>query len=158
MPEIKPTKPENIPAIRTLEIPDAYWICPYTYEQHIAWMEAEDSAHFSLFIEEKEEPVGFFLIRGLKNDHLSLELKRIVIGEKGKGLGRFCIKWIKKYCFEELKFHRLWLDVFTDNERAQHLYVTEGFTKEGELREIIKNGDQYRSLYLFSILEGEYIK
>jgi RimJ/RimL family protein N-acetyltransferase len=63
---------------------------------------------------------------------------------------------IKQYCFEQLRFHRLWLDVYADNDRAIHLYRSEGFVEEGKLREIRKDGDQYRSMFLFSILENEW--
>ena len=156
MPIIKPTKPDYIPAIRQLEVADAEWICPYSREEHLAWMADPNNAHFSVFTEENPDPVGFFLIRGLENANRSLELKRIVVGLKGKGIGRHCMQWIKQYCFEDLAFHRLWLDVFIDNKRAQSLYLSEGFQIEGTLRESIKQGDIYRSLYLLSILENEY--
>lgn len=42
---------------------------------------------------------------------------------------------IKKIVFDKLKAHRLWLDVRLKNYRAQQLYQSEGFIKEGVLRE-----------------------
>ena len=63
----------------------------------------------------------------------------------------------KKYCFDELNFHRIWLDVFDDNLRAIHLYKSEGFTEEGKLRDVIRNDENYRSLLILSILEKEFI-
>ncbi len=33
-------------------------------------------------------------------------------------------------CFETLKFHRLWFDVYDDIEIAMRLYESEGFVKE----------------------------
>jgi diamine N-acetyltransferase len=61
----------------------------------------------------------------------------------------------KKYCFNNLKFHRIWLDVFDDNERAIALYKSEGFKVDGHLRDVIKQSDIYRTLILLSILENE---
>ncbi len=65
--------------------------------------------------------VGFIILSGIENSNLSLEFKRIVIQEKGKGFGRQSLKLIKDYCFNTLKFHRLWLDVFDDNNKAIHI-------------------------------------
>ena len=55
-----------------------------------------------------------------------------------------------------LKYHRLWLDVYTDNEIAINLYRSEGFVQEGILRECKKSGDEYRSMVIMSMLEREY--
>jgi len=63
---------------------------------------------------------------------------------------------VKKYCFEKLNCHRLWLDVFDFNSRARHLYKSEGFTEEGLIRECIKREDGYKNLVLMSILKQEY--
>jgi RimJ/RimL family protein N-acetyltransferase len=66
------------------------------------------------------------------------------------------LKEIKHYCFEQLNCHRLWLDVFENNNRARHLYHSENFVEEGKLRDCILVGDEFKSLILMSILEIEY--
>ena len=81
-----------------------------------------------------------------------------MISSKGKGFGRESLKLIKMIAFEELKAHRLWLDVREKNERAQNLYKSEGFIEEGILRECILHEGVYESLIMMSILESEYIK
>ena len=43
------------------------------------------------------------------------------------------IKEIKRYCIEELKCHRFWLDVLENNQRARYLYQSKGFKEEGML-------------------------
>jgi RimJ/RimL family protein N-acetyltransferase len=58
--------------------------------------------------------------------------------------------------FHEFGAHRLWLDTYSDNTRAQHVYRSAGFSQEGVMRECKKWGDEYRSLMLMSILESEY--
>jgi len=63
---------------------------------------------------------------------------------------------VKKLCFEEWRAHRLWLDVKEHNMRARHLYESEGFVREGVLRECIRNGETYESLIVMSMLEQEY--
>lgn len=132
------------------------FIMPYRQERHLQVIESKDEEHLSVFDKKGQRLAGFVILAGLENPHLSMELRRIVIQTKGLGLGRQCLQLIKKYCFIQLRFHRLWLDVFTDNQRALQLYTSEGFQLEGRLREAIKQGDQYRSLFLLSVLSHEY--
>ncbi len=42
------------------------------------------------------------------------------------------------------------------NDRARALYLSEGFREEGLLRECLKTGDGYESVFILSILESEY--
>lgn len=124
--------------------------------RHREALKNDDMRH--LIIEEIEEnrPIGYLIIAGLKNPNSSLELMRIVITEKGRGYGREALEMAKTMAFEELGFHRLWLDVREKNSRAKLLYESCGFEVEGKLREaVLVNGD-YESLYLLSILEADY--
>jgi RimJ/RimL family protein N-acetyltransferase len=88
----------------------------------------------------------------------AIEFKRIAISsaEHGHGFGREAVRLLTRVSFEEWKAHRLWLDVMEHNTRAQRLYFSEGFVKEGMLRGSLKRGEQYVSLLLMSILEHEY--
>lgn len=96
------------------------------------------------------------IIFGLTNKNLGLEFRRITISEKGYGFGREAIKLLKQLCFEKLRFHRLWFDVYDDNDKAIKLYESEGFVKEGTLRENMKTENRYRSQRLYSMIENEY--
>jgi len=78
------------------------------------------------------------------------------VADRGKGIGRECLQLICRYCFEIKGFHKLWLDVFEDNERAIKLYVSAGFQQEGRLRDEILGENGFRSLLIFSMLEDEY--
>lgn len=101
------------------------------------------------------QPIGYVILVGLQNPHLSLQLKRIVILPKGKGFGRLTLRWLKAFTFDHLGYHRLELDVVSSNSRAQHLYRSEGFTDEGRLREAYKTSTGYEDLLLLSILKQE---
>lgn len=58
--------------------------------------------------------------------------------------------------FKKLKKHRLWLDVFTDNPRAEQVYQSVGFVTEGIKRECIKSENNFRSLIIMSILHQDF--
>lgn len=135
---------------------NAQYVGQWTKEQHINALTQKDIMH--LIIEDKvtARAVGYAVIAGLENSNDSIEFRRIVITDKGKGFGREAIKLIKKIVFEQLKGHRLWLDVKSKNHRAQNLYKSEGLTREGVLRECIFCNGNYESLILMSILKNEY--
>lgn len=107
-------------------------------------------------VEASGSPAGFVILCGLLPPNQSVELKRIVIAEPGRGLGREVLKRIIDLAFTEFSAHRLWLDVYEDNLRARHVYQSLGFIDEGTLRECVKTGDRYRSLIVMSMLESEY--
>jgi RimJ/RimL family protein N-acetyltransferase len=102
------------------------------------------------------QKIGYVILRGLCENHRSIELKRIVITEKNRGYGRETLRLVKKLCFEEWRAHRLWLDFKEHNTRAHHLYESKNFMQEGVLRECIKNGETYESLIVMFMLEQEY--
>ncbi|MGB3493818.1 MAG: GNAT family protein [Elainellaceae cyanobacterium] len=102
--------------------------------------------------------VGYLMMQGMTDPHLTLQIRRIVVTEKGKGYGRMALRLAKQIAFEKFSTHRLWLDVKTHNPRARHLYESEGFVYEGTLRECCKVGDRFESLAVLSILREEYEK
>jgi RimJ/RimL family protein N-acetyltransferase len=123
---------------------------------HEKFLADEDIRH--LIIETERRPVGYVILAGLKDVHENIELKRIVVAEKGMGFGRKAVQMVKKMAFEELNANRLWLDVFDSNDRARRLYESEGFMVEGVWRKSVKSEDGRKSLVFMSILKDEYRK
>jgi len=137
--------PANAPFIRL-----------WTHEQHEAGIRNSNVGHFVVTEADSGEMVGHVILVGLDNADLNLEFKRIVITSKGKGLGRDTVRAVKKYTFEILRFHRLWLEVVTTNQRAKRLYASEGFVEEGIHREAMRQGDRFLSLIVMALLAGDY--
>lgn len=129
-------------------------VMQWSREQHISALNNEDILH--AIIEADGKSVGYAITAGLKDINKAVELRRIVIVEKGKGLGRKAVQLFKKLAFEELEAHRLWLDVREYNTRARELYKALGFVEEGYIRECILLNNKYVSHYIMSILEQEY--
>jgi len=132
------------------------YVDQWSKEKHLNVMQDKDILHLIIEDNNDSKPIGYIIIAGLENVNKNIELKRIVITEKGKGFGREALKLIKKLSFEKLNAHRLWLDVRDHNLRAQKLYKTEGFIQEGFLRECILYKGKFESLIIMSILESEY--
>ena len=136
------------------------FITPWERTQHEGAVRFPDSRHFIIEDGATTGAIGFVILQGCRNPHGSVELKRIVLGPKGQGLGRASVRLLKKLAFTQLKAHRFWLDVKGLNTRAQKLYLSEGFVEEGRLRESVRvsiaGADGYDSLIVMSMLDREY--
>lgn len=137
--------PENLP-----------YITPWEKIQHEAAIRFPDFRHFIIEAGPDLERGGFLILIGCRNQHQSIELKRMVVQNKHQGVGRAALRVVKKIAFDDLGAHRFWLDIKKRNTRAQALYVSEGFVFEGELREAVKVEDGYDSLVVMSMLQEEY--
>lgn len=62
----------------------------------------------------------------------------------------------RDFAFEQLKLHRLELDVYSFNPRAEKAYLKAGFIKEGILRDAILDGDKFADDILMAILEDDW--
>jgi RimJ/RimL family protein N-acetyltransferase len=132
------------------------FITPWERTQHEAAIRFPDFRHFIIEGGNGLDPVGFLILIGCKSPHQSLELKRMVVRDKGLGFGRAALRVAKKVAFDDLGAHRFWLDVRTNNTRAKGLYDGEGFVEEGLLREAVRSGGGFESLVVMSMLRSEF--
>ena len=75
---------------------------------------------------------------------------------RGRGLGTWRAEQACVVAFERLGLHRLELDVYSFNPRAQRVYEKAGFRREGILRDSIRDGEGYADDILMAILEEEW--
>jgi RimJ/RimL family protein N-acetyltransferase len=136
------------------------FITPWDRTQHEGAVRFPDFRHFIVEGGDEDARIGFVILQGCRNPHGSVELKRLVLQTKGQGLGRACVRVLKRMAFRDLKAHRFWLDVKLLNTRALALYASEGFVEEGRLRESVRvsidGADGYDSLVVMSMLDREY--
>lgn len=74
----------------------------------------------------------------------------------GQGYGTHAIKLIIKFAFEVLHLHRVELEVYSFNIRAQKSYYKVGFVKEGIKRDGELINGSYCNVIIMSILESDY--
>jgi diamine N-acetyltransferase len=133
------------------------FITPWERTQHEGAVRFPDFRHFIVEAGPDFASAGFVILQGCRNPHHSVELKRIVLQPKGQGLGRDCVRLLKRMAFRDLKAHRFWLDVKSANTRALALYASEGFVEEGRLRESVRLDDgRWESLIVMSLLDREF--
>lgn len=155
--QLRHATPQDIPAIADLERIPAYrsFVGNWSIEEHHEKMAGSD-CRYLVAEPESGEMAGFAILRGLASPHHSIRLQRIVVAQPERGVGRFMLSGILDYVFREMKAHRLWLDVFETNLRAQHVYQALGFQREGVLREAICRDGEFHTQILMSILDREY--
>lgn len=136
---------ENIPFIRQ-----------WSSEQHQNAIKNPDYIYFTVKDIETDSLLGYVILIGATNPDLSLEFKRMVVTQKGKGYGRKTFRLVTKYAFEILEMHRIWLEVMEHNKVGYNLYLSEGYKIEGTHRESCKSGDNFINLIVMSMLKNEY--
>ncbi len=132
--ELRPSTREELPEFAEMETaPDtADYILAYDAARHLAEFERDDIVYLSIYDDQK--PVGFFIL-ALEADLGSVELRRIVVAERGRGIGQAAIGSMEKFCRDRLGRSRIWLDAFEFNHRGRHVYEKLGyrFFDRGEL-------------------------
>lgn len=83
----------------------------------------------------------------------------IFIGEKdewGKGYAKDACIQIMEHGFKQLGLIRIHLTVLHENQKAISLYEKLGFVKEGLLRNCIFKDNEFKSLFIMSMLKSEF--
>lgn len=75
---------------------------------------------------------------------------------RGRGIGTWAVECTRDFAFESLKLHRLELNVFSFNPRAERVYLKAGFKREGVLRDAVLDGKTYGDDILMALLEDEW--
>ena len=68
----------------------------------------------------------------LDSEPNSVEFRRVVVSDKGKGVGQSAITAMEQFCRTQLQRTRIWLDVFEYNNRGRHIYEKLGYERYGE--------------------------
>ena len=152
---ILPTIQEHLPYIIQMEEANAEFVGQNNFREHRQYIRKLSKAHYSVFENTNGKLVGYFLLNDIDNAIESIELKRIVISDTGKGYGKETLGLIKEICFNELETVSIWLDVFEDNFRAIHVYQSAGFTNQPELAEYIRMGKNMRRLLIMKCISYE---
>ena len=100
------------------------FVIPYSLEAHREHFSRSDIVYLSVLSEGR---LAGFVILVLDPDGVSMEFRRIVVAEKGKGIGQMAISEVEAFCSHELGRTRIWLDVFQHNARGRHIYEKLGY-------------------------------
>ncbi|NLY82407.1 MAG: GNAT family N-acetyltransferase [Clostridiales bacterium] len=116
---------------------------------------------YTILTKEHLKPIGRIHLGSISRKLDSLEIYRIYIGEpalRNLGYGRESMLWTLDRAFKNDDFHRVYLDYYSDNENAAHLYESLGFKHIGLARGACKKNGDYYDVNLMDILRDDYIK
>lgn len=137
---------------------------PFTAQGHREWIKnmVETGKVVQLMICDlcTDKPLGSVYVRDIDREHAKGEYG-IFIGEsgaRGRGVGTAAARLMLRYCFREMKLHRVFLRALADNAQAIRSYEKAGFRREALLREDVRIDGEFRDVVLMGILESEYQK
>jgi RimJ/RimL family protein N-acetyltransferase len=114
---------------------------------------------FVICLLDDERPIGVGMLFDLDRLNGSAELG-IFIGEKaewGKGYGTDAVNSLVDFGFGSLRLERIWLEVWTENPRAQRSYEKSGFVLEATLRHDRYEGGRFTDGHVMSIVRDEWL-
>ncbi|MGB1253365.1 MAG: GNAT family N-acetyltransferase [Candidatus Promineifilaceae bacterium] len=134
----------------------------FTFEQVEAFCQristADDRVDYAITLKDDPAYIGEVVLNDIDWDNRSANF-RITLGSSayfGKGYGSEATRLIIDFGFRQLKLHRIELEVYDFNPRAQHVYEKVGFKREGIRRDTLLWNGVYQSAIGMSILEDEY--
>ena len=120
--------------------------------------ESENDLILAIMVRETEQFIGVLGLHQIdsRNRHAQFG---ITIGEKDawdKGYGTEATQLILRYAFDSLNLHRVALQVYEFNPRAQHVYEKIGFRTEGRLRQETFREGRYWDTIVMGLLRDEW--
>ncbi len=127
-------------------------------EQELRWIAqvTQDASQANFVIcpaDEPQHPVGTISLTSIDRRSRNAEYGRIFLSPEARGCGvmQRASRILLRYGFDELNLHKIYLRVFSDNERAVRLYRSLGFEEEGRLRQQVFKDGVYRDVTLMAI-------
>ena len=112
--------------------------------------------HFAI-TDESDEYLGTVSLKEIdyenKTAEYAISLRACAIGT---GVATFATKEILKKAFYEYNLNRVYLNVLSENIRAQKFYDKIGFVYEGEFKQHIVKNDEFRDLKWYAILKKDF--
>ena len=128
----------------------------WTSEQHVQAL-AREGTRYLIGGSARAAREGFAILENINDPHEGAKLKRIAVSNPGSGFGQPFLAGVIGWVFASTPAERLWLDVFTYNERARHVYRRVGMREDGILRQayVLPSGVRADRV-IMSILRSEW--
>ena len=153
---LRPTTPADLPFVLATESDPAVsrWINAWPAERHSEAICRQNEAHLTVIAE--NSPVGFVLLAGLESPDRIIELRRIAITARGRGIGSIALAQTLELAFTDFAARRVWLDVLPGNTRARAVYERYGLAEDGLIPEGHPSPDGWLQLLVMSIRREDW--
>lgn len=120
---------------------------------------SSNSKSYIISLKERDKSIG--MVSLINIDYKNQNAECIIdIGEKdywGNGFGQEAMQLLINYSFLEMNLHKVYLRVFSFNERAIKLYERIGFVKEGELKEQLFRNGKWHGIISMAIFQEDQL-
>lgn len=135
---------------------------PRSEEEIVRWLDASTKSQndftFGIRLLKNDDLIGWAQLDGVDWPHGNAAVG-IGIGNRNywdSGYGTEAMTLVLNFAFSELNLHRVFLTVFSYNERAIRVYEKLGFQLEGRYREHLRRDGQRFDMLLYGILSREW--
>ncbi len=123
------------------------------YQKHIL-----DESERRFVIEENQQSIGVVELLEINFIHITCEVLIIVDPQfANRGYAKKAFKMAIDYAFLVLNMHKVYLYVDVKNEKAVHIYKSNNFEIEGELKEHFYTRGEYRDCYVMGLLKRNWV-
>lgn len=115
----------------------------------------EQNKHFAI-VNEQDEYLGTVSLKNISEQNSSAEYA-VVMRKKAQGTGvaMKATQEVVRYAFDELKLHKIYLNVLEINEKAKRFYQKCGFEFEGTQKDAIILNGKFESLSWYGIINDK---
>lgn len=152
-------RPDDIAGIVAIETHPtmASYIGSWPAERHLRNL-ADPDYRYYVVRDERGAIDGFAIVVAFARRFDWYELGRIAVREPGAGRGADLLQAVLDVTFDREGAHRIQLDCYEDNLRAQRVYERAGFRREGLMRDAVTRDGLWTSLVLMGLLANERVR
>ncbi len=138
---------------------------PIAFQNEVEWLDRAmqpiaNERHFAIERKEDRMHIGNASLHDI--DWVSrTSWFGLFIGEPAawnRGFGSDAIRTLVRFAFDEMNLHKLRINVFDYNERAQHILQASGFVVEGKLERDFYREGTYHDLVILSVFRDRPTK
>ena len=118
---------------------------------------SNENRHYAI-ADEHDEYLGTISLKNIDQKNENAEYAIVLRREAmGMGIAQCATKQLLDIAFCELKLHRVYLNVLSENKRAIQFYEKMKFKFEGEFKQSLKVEDRYVDLSWYAVFKEDYL-
>ena len=128
-------------------------------EWYMSRNEQNDRLDLAVVNKENDRVIGEVVFNEYNEETQNVNF-RVLLSESycNKGMGTEAVSMFIKYGMEELGLHKISLEVYSFNPRAERVYIKVGFMLEGIKREDFMYNQEYIDTKVYGLLKTDYFK
>ena len=130
-----------------------------SFDEHVAWFEKviKDCATQYWIIEYANMPIGVFNLADIDQKNKKLTAGFYIGDVNYLSIGALIPPFFYNYIFFDLKFNKIWGEVFQENTNVRKIHRFHGFREVGTLEKHILKGEVYSDIVIVELLSERWL-